>query len=128
MPVKYNVIPRRNLNDEEAPPKYYPILVSNGRSTVRSLSRKIAEMSTVSSTDLVAALEAFLSVIPRELADGHIVDLGDFGSFRLSIKGTGQETAEQVSSGSIDKVRVRFFPGKEFKRSLQDIEFVKNSG
>jgi nucleoid DNA-binding protein len=32
-------------------------------------------------------------LIPEELLEGKIVDLGDFGSFRLSIKAEGSDTA-----------------------------------
>jgi predicted histone-like DNA-binding protein len=128
MPAKYNVVARHNPRDPEAPSKYYANYISSGRKTVRQSSRQIAEISTVSSIDTMAVVEAFLTYIPRELAEGNIVDLGDFGSFTLSITSTGSETAEEVTSRNITGVKVRFTPGKEFKRVLREATFVKNNG
>jgi hypothetical protein len=42
-------------------------------------------MSTLSSLNTVLVLEAFLYIVPSELADGNIVELGDFDTFRVSV-------------------------------------------
>jgi len=83
MTVKYNIVARGNPANRDAPKKYYPSIVSTGRITTRQLARRMAEGSTLSSTDIVAVIESLLSVIPYELANGNIVELGDFGSFWL---------------------------------------------
>lgn len=126
MPAKYNVIPRKNMNDSEAPPKYYPSFVTSGRVTLRQLSQQIAEISTVSSPDTAAVLEALLSLIPRELSNGNIVELGDFGSFILRINSEGSETANEVTSRNITRVTAKFRPSKEFAQALQKTTFTKN--
>ncbi len=125
MPTKYNVIPKRNPRDPNAPPKYYPSVVAGGRITLRQLARQIAEISTVSTVDTVAVLEALLTIIPREIADGNIVELGDFGSFRLRVQSNGADTAEAVSAGNITNVKPLFAPGKEFKKALNNTDFEK---
>jgi hypothetical protein len=83
MNVKYNVVERANPSNREAPKKFYPSIVSSGRMTSRELAAEAANVSTLSSADLAAALEIFLNIIPKELAKGNIVELGDFGSFWL---------------------------------------------
>lgn len=127
MPTKYNVIPKRNPRDPNAPPKYYPSVVAGGRITLRQLARQIAEISTVSTVDTMAVLEGLLTIIPREIADGNIVELGDFGSFRLRIKSEGAETAGSVTANSIINILPRFVPGKEFKQVLNTARFEKAS-
>jgi len=49
------------------------------------IAAEIAKMSTVSTIDAIAVLEAFKQVIPQHLADGKIVRLGDFGTFITTI-------------------------------------------
>ena len=83
-------------------------------------------MSTLTTTDIVAALESFLTIVPKELAKGNIVELGDFGSFWLKTNTEGADTAEEVRSDQINTVLPRFNPGKQFKRTLDNIEFNKN--
>jgi hypothetical protein len=39
--------------------------------------------------DTTAVLEAFINVVPDRLADGHIVELGSLGSFRVSVSSKG---------------------------------------
>ena len=91
------------------------------------IAKSINSMSTVSSVDTAAVLEAFLSVVPDQLADGKIVELGDFGTFRVSVSSEGAEQPESVNARNITDVRVLFSPGKRFKQILNTAEFQKIS-
>ncbi len=125
MAAKYNIIERGNPSNPEAPKKYYPSFTSSGKITIRKLAEQIASISTVSSIDTLAVLEAFLQVVPKELADGNILALGEFGSFRLKIKSEGSDTPEAVRAGNITNVLPQFTPGKAFKQVLAATEFEK---
>ena len=125
MSVKYNVVQRGNPSNAEAPKKFYPSIESSGRKTLRQMAERIAQISTVSSADTMAVLEALLTTIPQELAAGNIVELGDFGNFWLRGDSEGTETAADVRASSIKGVLPRFNAGKEFKKVLDVIEFEK---
>ena len=125
MTVKFNVVQRGNPSNAEAPKKFYPSIESSGRKTLRQMAARISEISTVSSTDTMAVLEALLTTIPQELASGNIVELGDFGNFWLRGDSEGTETAADVRASSIKGVLPRFNAGKEFKKVLDVIEFEK---
>ena len=125
MSVTYSVMPRRNPRDPEAPHRYYPVVRSSGRIDQRGLARKGVKMSTMSAADLAAGLEVLLDLIPEELLEGKIVDLGDFGSFRLSVNAEGSDTEEEVTATNIKGVNVRFTPGKEFKDAMNRATFEK---
>ncbi len=66
-------------------------------------------------------------VVPDQLAEGKIVELGDFGTFRVGISSEGADLAEGVTARSITDVRVLFTPGKRFKQALDTAEFQKES-
>lgn len=125
MTVKYTVVGRRNPGDPEEAKKYYPYLKSSGKVMLRQLTQRIAEISTVSSVDTVAVLEALLIVIPRELAAGNIVQLGDLGSFSLRVRSQGADTPEEVTASNITRTMTTFRPGKRFKDTLKSITFEK---
>ena len=125
MTVKFNVVERGNPSNPAAPKKFYPSIESSGRKTLRQMAARISEISTVSSTDTMAVLEALLTTIPQELAAGNIVELGDFGNFWLRGDSEGTETAADVRASSIKGVLPRFNAGKEFKKVLDVIEFEK---
>lgn len=86
MPTKYKVIEKVNPRDLEAPRKFYPSLKNDGRSNQRKLALEASDRSTLSDTDMDAAMTNLLALIPKHLADGKVVDLGEFGTFRLTIK------------------------------------------
>ena len=125
MTVKFNIVPKKDPRNLEAPPKYYPTVVSQGHADLRAIAKRITGMSTVSSVDTMAVLEAFLTVIPQELAEGNIVELGELGSFRLTVLASGEARPEEVSKRNIKEVKVRFKPGKLFKQVLKGLEFRK---
>lgn len=127
MSATYSVVSKVNPRDLAAPYKYYPSYKSSGRITLRQLSKKISQISTVSTADTMAVIESLLELIPQELTDGNIVELGAFGSFRLAIKTEGADTPEEVSVRNIKQVQPRFAPGKEFKQAVANTEFKKSA-
>lgn len=125
MPVKFSVTPRKDPRDQESAPKYYATVKSDGRANTQTIAKSINSISTVSSVDTAAVLEAFLTVVPEKLADGRIVELGEFGTFRISVSSEGAAQPEEVTARNITDTRVIFTPGKRFKQVLGTIEFQK---
>jgi len=74
---------------------------------------------------MMAAIESFLTIVPRELAKGNIVELGDFGNFWPCSSAEGTETAADVRGNQVTSIMPRFMPGKQFKRVLDSAEFEK---
>jgi len=125
MSVKYTVVERPNPQDREAPKKFYPSIQASGRMSLRQLSKRISQMCTVSSPDTLAVLESMLTIIPEELAEGKVVELGDFGSLWLRNTSEGAEEMDKVSASQVTNLLPRFNPGKEFKKALTAVEFEK---
>ncbi len=127
MSVNYKPVPKKNPSQQAEPPKYYAQVVSSGEMSMRQLAKQITAISTVSSADTMAVIEAFLEVVPQALADGKIVRLGDFGSFNLTASSTGAADPAALTSAAINKVTVKFRPGKEFAKVIETIDFVKTT-
>ncbi len=127
MAVNYKPVPKKNPSQQTEPAKFYAQVVSSGDMTLRQLAKQISAISTVSTADTMAVIEAFLEVVPQALADGKIVRLGDFGSFNLTASSTGAADAAALSSTAINKVSVKFRPGKEFTKVIDTIEFTKTT-
>jgi predicted histone-like DNA-binding protein len=125
MSVKYNIVERGNPSDPDAPKKYYPSAVADGSIDLRYIANRAADISTVSMPDTVAVIEALLHIIPDEIGNGRVVQLGDFGSFWVKFKTEASETPQGVTSRSITGVIPRFIPGKEFKLNLRHLTFEK---
>jgi predicted histone-like DNA-binding protein len=124
--VKYNLVERGNPAKPDEPKKFYASIKASGRVTTRELVETASEMCSLTSSDLMGAIEIILSIIPKELAKGNIVELGDFGTFWLRISSDGAETAEDFQPDQIKSVLPRFNPGTQFKWLLKKMRFSKN--
>jgi predicted histone-like DNA-binding protein len=127
MPIKYNIVERGNPSNREAPKKYYPSIQSSGRITTREMAEMAADRSTLTTADMMAAIETFLAIIPQQLKKGNIVELGDFGSFWLKSSSDGADTAAETNATQITSLLPRFNPGKRFKAVLKTTEYAKGS-
>ena len=125
MPLQYKITPRSNPLDPEAPVRYYIRPVHSGRSGIDQLAWLIAGKSTVHRTDIVAVLDLMQEVIPELLADGDIVDLGELGSFYLTVQSAGADTEEEATARNIRSVRIRYRPGKKMLAKVQRAKFER---
>jgi hypothetical protein len=67
MTIKFNIVERSRPGDSQAPKKYYPSLQSTGRVSQHKLAERASRMCTLSTPDMMAAIEAMLTNIPDEL-------------------------------------------------------------
>ena len=75
MPVNVVIVGKKNPQSPADPEKYYSQTKSNGDVDLRQLSTQIADISTVSTIDTMAVLEALVKVVPQNIAEGKIVRL-----------------------------------------------------
>ena len=125
MTVKFNVVERGRPGHSEAPKKHYPSIQSTGRVSLRQLAERASDRSTLSTADMMAAIETLLTIIPDELAHGNIVELGDFGNFWLRFSAEGVDDVSKVRGDLITTLLPRFNPGKRFKQALAAVKFER---
>jgi predicted histone-like DNA-binding protein len=125
MALPYRPVKRANPVKRGEPEMYYPNPVYREKVGLRKLSAAIAARTTLSTVDTMAVLEACTEMIPLFLTGGAIVSLGDFGSFRITLKGTGSATAKEMTAANITEIRVKFRPGKEFASRVKEAELEK---
>ncbi|MEQ9310055.1 MAG: HU family DNA-binding protein [Balneolaceae bacterium] len=126
MSVKFNVIERGQPGVEGGgTKKYYASAITTGNLGIEQITARIEQISTVSGADIRAVLYGIVDVVPDLLSDGNIVNIGDLGSFRISISSNPSDTEEEVSASNIKKSKILFRPGKKFKLMLNNLEYKK---
>lgn len=126
MPIKFKVIEKGQpgvVGGGEK--KFYASPNVTGEKTLAGLTRDIEKISTVSGADIRAVLYGLVDVMVDSLAEGQVVRLGELGSLRVSISSEGMATAEEVNVAAIKGSKVIFTPGKDIKKMLNNLEFVK---
>ncbi len=125
MTLKIKSLQRVNPRDLAAPRKYYATAIADGSTDLEELAEMVASQSTVSRADCYAVLIALEDNIVNMLRASKIVRLGNLGSFQISIKSEGKDTSEEVTAAAVKGSRIKFRPGKAFRRMLKTLEFSK---
>ena len=81
--VTYSVVPRRNPNEKNTPPRYYAQAQARGDVSLREMSERIQATCTVHKTDVYAVLVALEDVIADALQNGEIVRLGELCTLQV---------------------------------------------
>lgn len=122
----YRLVMKKNLSKKEGEPdkKAYAIPKYNGTTDMDTLCRLIGARSTVSSADVKAVLDNLNFILDVEMQAGRIVQLGEFGSFRLSVSSAGATTADDFKPAMLRTARVIFTPGSSLKTTRKTVHFV----
>ena len=97
--------------------KFYANPVNLGKKTLRDIAHDIAGRSSLTRGDIENVLSNFMDCLPHYLRDGFSVQLGEFGTMRLTLSSEGAATEKAFKTETI-KPRVVFTPGTELKREL----------
>jgi len=122
--MKYKMIQRANPQDRSKQ-KWYAAPVNEGKITQKAIAADIVELSSLSRGDVSNVIESLISTVPKYLLMGKSVNLGDWGTLRLSFKSEGVDDAAKFNANMISNVRVVFTPSVEFKAALERISFER---
>ena len=122
--MKYKLIERANPQNREQK-KWYANPVNEGKITKSDLTKDIVGASSLSRGDVSNAIENLIDTMPKYLLMGKSINLGEFGTLRISFSSEGVETPEQFHTNKISGVKVVFTPSVEFKKALDNIKFEK---
>jgi len=123
--MKFKLIEKGNPSQPAAPKKWYPSAINAGKFTIKDFAKEIAGRSSLTRGDIENVLTNFLEELPTFLKLGMSVQLGEFGTVRLNLSGTGAEKPEAFNASTI-AAKVIFTPSVEMKNDLKDIKFEQN--
>ena len=121
--MKYKVHIRSNSLDPNGKKFQYAIPVNAGKLTIRKIAEQIAGRSSLTRGDIENVLINFVEQFPVFLELGLSIQLGDFGTMRLSISSESVEEGTPFTTHNIKGARVIFTPSTEFKDALKRISY-----
>ncbi len=89
------------------------------------IANELAEKSSISKGDVMSIIPNLIDLVPKELAHGRTVNLGNLGTFWLNISSEGLENEADVSPEAIKKVNIRFKPSRTVKYLLGQLKFAR---
>ena len=116
--MKIKMVPRKNPQ-KKSEVKYYASPINAGKKTLRDIAKDISGRSSLTRGDIENVLTNFMECLPSYLRDGFSVQLGEFGTMRLTLSSEGAANEKSFKTETI-KPRVTFTPGVELKNGLRD--------
>lgn len=127
MPLKFRKVQRKILSgDEKDKVKTYAMARSSSYCDMNKLCELISSRSAMSSADIKAILDSLNWAMSLELRSGSIVQVGEFGSFRLSIHSMGADNMKDFNASMIKKARVIFTPGNSLRAISSLVKFEED--
>lgn len=115
--IKYNVVARTNPIDKSI--KYYAQAISPTQVTFDQLCEEISHSTTATEADASAVIKESLVHLLSHLLDGKSVSFGNLGSFRVTLKSKGADTADAFTADNIENVMVRWSRPTKLRRELK---------
>ena len=116
--MKIRLVPKKNPQKREEV-KFYANPVNVGRKTLDDIARDISGRSSLTRGDISNVLYNFIDCLPHYLRDGFSIQLGEFGTLRLTLSSEGALNEKAFKTETI-KPRVTFTPSVELKAALRD--------
>jgi predicted histone-like DNA-binding protein len=123
MALFYKKIQRGNPANPSAPKLWYPTLKSVGQTKEKQVAKLLADETTLNPKEAEMTLYQLLKVIVNLLLDGHTVQLGELGTFRLTSHSEGSATEAEVNSGKIKNVHVNFIASAALREQIGKATF-----
>jgi predicted histone-like DNA-binding protein len=123
MALFYKKVQRMNPANPSAPKLWYPLLKSVGLVKEKQVAKLLADETTLNPKEAEMTLYQLLKVIVSLLLDGHTVQLGELGSFRLTSRSEGSATEEEATPARIKSLHIHFVASKELREQIGKATF-----
>lgn len=108
---------------------FYARMQSSGTVDIEEIASDISYATTLTDSDVLASIRAFIHQLNKHLKAGKIVRAGDLGSFQLQIHSEGAKTEKEFSEANITGVSIQFRGGGMVRnattRAVGGLEFRK---
>lgn len=98
---------------------YYAQAVIDEQVSQQTIIDRIVEKSSLSEGDVMSCVTELFKEMTSEMLEGHSVKLDNFGSFSLTVQSKAQETAEKVTTDTIENCRISFRPSTRWYETIK---------
>lgn len=127
MALNFRLIKHKVLNGiDKDKIKNYAQAKYSGVTSLNQLCKLISTRSAISSAHVKSVIDNLNWVMDLELREGRVVQLGEFGSFRLSISSEGTEDPKDFNASKIKKARIIFTPGASLRATNAGTVFISD--
>lgn len=122
--IDYSVFMMKNPANPEAPEKAYAKNQVSEIWTLEKFAKHIADHNGVYSRGTVkGVISDMCECLVEQLLNGNKIQLGELGTFGISISSMGADSLDKFTSKNIKAVNILFAPGVDFENLIGRAEF-----
>ena len=127
MAIKYAIqeINRKSVTTGSKETKYYAHAKYDGVTSQTDIAQMVSQISAISVGDVLSVMNTVSMLLSIELANGRIVDLGDLGRFRATLRSKSCDKPEEFKREMIHGNRVIFVPGEQIRHKMTKASYLK---
>ena len=125
MALEYIVTKRVFGFDESKTEKYVARSVNSGKIDFSKMCAKVSRICGVHRKVVDLVVSGLVDMMAEDIDEGKSVQLGEFGIFTPTVRAKSSTKEEDIKASSIIGRKIRFFPGKIFKRTLEDMRITQ---
>jgi predicted histone-like DNA-binding protein len=97
---------------------------STGLVREKDVAKRVADETTLNPKEAEFAVAQLFKVLTDYLLSGKTVQLGELGTFRLTVHSEGSATEAEVTANKIKNVNLRFAASENMKETLKKATFI----
>ncbi len=124
MPINYSIGQRLSNPSKSKKKKVYALAQHKRILSLSELAQHIAQHGSVFDRSVIeGVLIKMVDCMRDQMLEGNGIQLGDMGTFYLSLSSNPTELAADFTVRNITDVKVRWTPGPAFRNMMQDARF-----
>lgn len=124
MSILLKPVQRINPQKRDEAPRWHPVQNTIEQVDETTVAELISDETTLNPTEALMAIRQLRKVVQRLLLDSKSVQLGNWGSFSISLTTQGVADQKDLTAKCVKNVNMKFTPGKELKAALQNATFT----
>ncbi len=123
MPLIFKKVQRGKPGDPDNK-KWYVTLKRLSIARIKEIAKLATADTTLNPKEVEYSLSLSLKAVPQVLKEGRSAQLGDLGTFFLTVTSAPADTPEGVTARNVKKINIRFRPSAEFQAEIDKAELI----
>ena len=128
MPLYYVIKTRENPIDRTLPAKFYLTVKSLPAVDRKTFIEDMVRNTSLTKNEATTALDYLFESLPRYIALGHTVKLGELGFFKATLKSEGKENIKDATTDLVKRKKIHFVFGKGIREKVNNLTLEKYQG
>lgn len=125
MPIKYRIVLKKDMRKGAAQGAqlYYGQVRSQEKTSFKKLCKLVSGYCTAKAGEVELVLDGLIYVLCMLLESGNVIQMGEFGNFRMVAGSKGSDTLKGFDPMMFKKARIVFSPGSMLRQLISEVTY-----